>query len=62
VQINSPESMKLARAIFEEAGRDWELVRKASTMNEEGVLVIDRARLRRFAEQEANGPDAGDGR
>jgi hypothetical protein len=49
MQINSPESMKLARDTFEMAGFDWSLVRAASTLNDDGVLVIDESRLRELA-------------
>ena len=54
MQINSPDSKRLASRVFRESGSDWSLVRRASSMREDGVRVIDRERLHALRAQEGD--------
>jgi hypothetical protein len=52
MQINSPQSLRLAARIFDLAGGDWDAVRRASRVRADGVRVIDPSRLAATAGRE----------
>jgi hypothetical protein len=54
MQLNSPTGKRLASRVFREAGSDWSLVRRASSVREDGVRVIDRDLLQTLRAEESD--------
>ena len=45
MRINSDKGLAIARAVLREHGGDWEKVRAAGRVREDGVVVLKRPRL-----------------